>query len=127
MIVVDTSALICIVRGEPEAGACIDALVADPDRNISGGTLTETLIVAGRKDVAAQMRVLLTNLDLQVHPVTAAAARRTADSYAAWGKGNHPAALNLGDCFAHSLARDLDCPLLYIGDDFSRTDAERAL
>jgi ribonuclease VapC len=49
------------------------------------------------------------------------------DAYARWGKGVHPAALNLGDCFAYALATELRCPLLYLGEDFARTDIRSAL
>ena len=54
--------------------------------------------------------------------MTAAAARGVAQAYARWGKGVHPAGLNFGDCFAYAVAKDNDCNLLYVGDDFSRTD-----
>jgi len=59
--------------------------------------------------------------------VTPASARRIAQAYENWGKGAHPAALNFGDCFAYELAREHDCRLLYVGDDFSRTDIEGVL
>jgi ribonuclease VapC len=55
-------------------------------------------------------------------PVTAVAARRIAVIYRRWGKGFHPAGLNFGDCFAYDLAKEQDCPLLSVGQDFSRTD-----
>jgi ribonuclease VapC len=59
--------------------------------------------------------------------VTLAAARRIAQAYELWGKGMHPAALNLGDCFAYEVAKEHACRLLYVGDDFSKTDIERVL
>jgi ribonuclease VapC len=62
---------------------------------------------------------------LTVTPVTAATARRVAEAYRLWGKGVHPAALNFGDCFSYVVARDHACPLLYFGEDFSKTDLPR--
>ncbi len=57
--------------------------------------------------------------------MTPAAAQRIAHAYAKWGKGVHPAALNFGDCFAYEVAKDRGCPLLYVGDDFAKTDIKR--
>ncbi|AHF84597.1 twitching motility protein PilT [Rhizobium leguminosarum bv. trifolii WSM1689] len=58
------------------------------------------------------------------HP---ASARRIAEAHRAWGKGAHPASLNFGDCFAYEVAREHGCRLLFVGDDFVRTDIENAL
>lgn len=60
-------------------------------------------------------------------PLTAASARRIAGAYGQWGKGVNPAALNFGDCFAYAVAAENDCPLLYVGNDFTRTDLQAAL
>jgi len=127
VIVVDTSALMAIVLGEPESDACMDVLERDPEVLISAGTLAEALIVAGRRHVEAQMADLVKGLGLTIVAVTAAAARRAAAAYARWGKGVHPAGLNLGDCFTYALAEEHRCPLLYIGDDFARTDLTSAM
>jgi len=62
-----------------------------------------------------------------VVPVTRETAQRTFHIYARWGKGIHAAALNLGDCFAYDVARDHNCPLLYVGEDFSKTDIKSVL
>jgi len=59
--------------------------------------------------------------------VTEETAERAAAAYARWGKGNHPAGLNFGDCFAYALAEQMNCPLLFVGDDFSKTDIVPAL
>jgi ribonuclease VapC len=59
--------------------------------------------------------------------MTAASARRIAEAYARWGKGVHPAGLNFGDCFACELAKEHSCPLLFVGDDFAKTDVKRAV
>jgi ribonuclease VapC len=126
MIAVDTSALMAIALGEPDSGACIDALEAETEVVISAGTVAEALIVAGRRNVAAEMMTLIEGLGFTIVPVTAAAARGVAQAYARWGKGAHPAGLNFGDCFAYAVAKDHDCPLLYVGDDFARTDMASA-
>jgi ribonuclease VapC len=122
MIAVDTSALMAIVLGEPEADACIEALQAEEDLLISAGTVAEALIVAGRRNVGEPMARLIDGLGFEIVAVTPAAARRIARAYASWGKGVHPAALNFGDCFAYEVAKAHGCRLLYVGEDFRRTD-----
>jgi ribonuclease VapC len=127
MIAVDTSALMAIVLNEPQAEACIAALEADDDIMISAGTVAEALIVAARRNVLAEMESVIDGLGFEVVTITPAAARRIAQAYEKWGKGVNPAALNFGDCFAYEVARDHNCKLLFIGDDFSKTDIESVL
>ena len=122
MIAVDTSALMAIVLKEPAMPRCVAVLAADTEAMISAGTLSEALVVAGRRGVSDQMAALIEGLALTVVPVSEGVARRVAEVYARWGKGRHPARLNWGDCFSYVTARDHDCPLLYIGDDFAHTD-----
>jgi len=126
LIVVDTSALMAIIFDEPDAASCIDCLEVEPSALISAGTLAEALIVAGRRGVRAEMERLVEGLALEIFPVTALIARKVADAYQEWGKGIHPAGLNYGDCFAYALARAKGCPLLFVGNDFSQTDIQRA-
>lgn len=127
MIAVDTSALIAIVLNEPQAEACIAALEADDDIMISAGTVAEALIVAARRNVLAEIESVIDGLGFEVVTITPAAARRIAQAYEKWGKGVNPAALNFGDCFAYEVAREHNCKLLFIGDDFSKTDIESVL
>jgi ribonuclease VapC len=124
MIVVDTSALMAIVLNGPEADACIAALEAEDRLLISAGTVAEALIVSARWNVGAQLSRLIDELGFEVVAVTLASARRFAQAYEKWGKGMHPAALNPGDCFAYAVAKEQGCRLLYVGDDFSKTDIE---
>jgi ribonuclease VapC len=124
MIAVDTSALMAIVLNEPEADACIAALEAEGRLLISAGTVAEALIVAARRNVVDQLARLIDGLGFEVVVVTLASARRIAQAYEQWGKGMHPAALNLGDCFAYAMAKEQGCRLLYVGDDFLKTDIE---
>ncbi|MER9744521.1 MULTISPECIES: type II toxin-antitoxin system VapC family toxin [unclassified Mesorhizobium] len=127
MIVVDTSALMAIVFAEPQSSACIAALEAEDDILISAGTVAEALIVADRRNVGEEMAGLIDGLGFEVTAVTPASGRRIAEAYGRWGKGIHPAGLNFGDCFAYEVAKDRACRLLYVGDDFSKTDIESAL
>jgi len=93
---------------------------------ISAGTAAEAMIVAGQRGFRSALEALLLRFGVDIVPFTSADLGRVADAYARWGKGNHPAGLNLGDCFAYALARERSCPLLFVGDDFSRTDIEAA-
>lgn len=127
MIVVDTSALMAIVLDEPQAETCMAAIEAADGLLISAGTVAETLIVAGRRNVGEEIAALIEGLGFEVVSVTEASARRISEAYARWGKGVHPAGLNYGDCFAYEVARERGCPLLFVGDDFSRTDLRSVL
>jgi ribonuclease VapC len=124
MIAVDTSALMAIVLSEREADDCIASLEAEEDILISAGTVAEALIVAAGRNVGDEMAGLIDGLGFEVVTVTPASARRIAQAYGHWGKGIHPAALNFGDCFAYDAAKEHACRLLYVGDDFSRTDIQ---
>jgi ribonuclease VapC len=64
---------------------------------------------------------------MDIVPVTTSAAYRIGAVYSRWGKGVHPAGLNFGDCFAYDVAKENACPLLYVGEDFAKTDVQRAL
>lgn len=127
MIAVDTSALMAIVLDEPSANACMSALEAEIEILISAGTIAEALIVSARRNVHEEMTTLIEGLGFDVVPVTLASARRIAEAYERWGKGLHAAGLNLGDCFAYEVAKEHACPLLYVGEDFERTDIKAAL
>ena len=122
MIVVDTSALVAIVLGEPAAEICMATLEASELVAISAGTLAEALLVAARRNKFSGMQQLIEGIGLEVVDVTEERSRLVADAYRRWGKGFHPASLNFGDCFAYALAAERGCPLLYVGDDFARTD-----
>ena len=127
MIAVDTSALMAIVLDETEANACIAVLEKEDNILISAGTIAETLIVAARRNVSEEIASLIDGLGFNAIAVTPASARRIALAYGRWGKGIHAAGLNFGDCFAYEVAKEHDCPLLYVGDDFARTDVKRVL
>ncbi len=127
MIAVDTSALMAVVLGEPQADACVAALERADVLLISAATVAEALIVAARRNVRDEIASLIDGLGFEIVTVTPAAARRIAAAYQRWGRGMCAAGLNFGDCFAYAVAREHNCPLLYVGNDFARTDVERAL
>lgn len=122
MIVVDTSALLAILLGEPDAERCIGALESETEVLISAGTLAEAMIVADRRNIGPELRSLVEDLGFEVVPVSAAGSEAVALAYARWGRGVHPAGLNFGDCFAYALALERGAPLLFVGEDFGRTD-----
>lgn len=127
MIAIDTSALMAIILDEPEAEACIGALEGEEELLISAGTVAEALIVSSRRNVGEEVEKLIDGLGFEIVAVTPASARRIAQAYEKWGKGVNPAALNFGDCFAYEVAKEHGCRLLYVGDDFSKTDIESVL
>jgi ribonuclease VapC len=127
VIAVDTSALVAIVLKEPRADACLAALEAEDEVLISAGTLAELLIVSARRNLATEMARLIDRLAPEIVAVTPATARRIGLIYQQWGRGMHPASLNFGDCFAYAVAQEHACRLLYVGDDFAKTDIESVL
>jgi ribonuclease VapC len=127
MIVIDTSALMAILLEEPKADACASALEEADRLVISAGTFAEALIVASRRNIAEELDTLIKKLGVEIVDVTPAYTRLIAEAYNEWGTGVHPASLNFGDCFAYALAKSENCPLLYVGNDFSRTDIISAL
>jgi len=127
LIVVDTSALMAILLDEPEGRDCIDVLEAEAEVVISAGTLAEALIVASRRGFQERMALLVEGLGCTVAPVTEETARAVGRAYDAFGKGMHRARLNFGDCFAYQAATSRGCPLLFVGDDFTRTNVIPAI
>ena len=126
-IVVDTSALIAIVLNEPDAERCIEALASANELFISAGTVAEVLIVASRRNVDQEITRLISGLGFKTIAVSEGDGHRIGQAHQRWGKGAHAAGLNFGDCFAYVTAQALGYPLLYIGNDFARTDIESVL
>jgi len=125
-VIVDASALIAILRDEPEAQACAGAIEAASRRRISAANFVEAAIVIDAShDPIASRRFddLVREAQLEIEPVTEAQARIAREAYRDLGKASgHPAQLNFGDCFAYALARITGEPLLFKGDDFTHTD-----
>ena len=128
MIVVDASALVAIGDNEPEALDFLRIVRGSP--TILGGInyVEVGLILIGRRRLATQadLNEWLGFLDVTVHP-SGDLGPAALTAYLRYGRGYHRAALNLADCFAYALAKTLDAPLLYKGNDFARTDIVSAL
>ncbi len=130
-MIVDTSALIAILRAEPEAARIAQALADATHARLSAANFVEAAaLIDGSRDPVASRRYddLLREARLIIEPVTEAQARLARHAYRDFGKGSgHPAQLNFGDCFAYALAKDTNEPLLFKGTDFAATDVEPAL
>jgi ribonuclease VapC len=130
-VIVDTSALIAILRQEPEASRLADAVDSASEVRISAGTLFEACIVADRlRDPLIGQRLddLCARIPLIVVAPDEAHVRIARQAYRKFGKGSgHKARLNFGDCFAYALAKITGEPLLYKGRNFGHTDVTSAL
>jgi ribonuclease VapC len=126
-MIVDTSAIIAVLKNEPDADAFALALQQAPVCRVSAVTWAEAAVVTdGNRNPVLSRRFddLLRDVHMRVETVTAKQAEIARDAYRDFGKGRHKAGLNFGDCFAYALAKDLDEPLLFKGNDFARTDVE---
>jgi len=124
-MVLDTSALIAILSGEPEQEAFIHAIERADVRLLSAATLLEASIVIEARYGAAgahHLDQLLERADVEIVPVDGEQASAARSAWQRFGKGRHPAALNFGDCFPYALAVTRGEPLLFKGNDFSQTD-----
>ena len=129
-MILDTSALMAILQREPEREAFTGALTSADKVAISAATLVELALVSeakGGPEARTEVDALLAQSRAEVIPFTAEHAALAADGWRRFGKGRHPASLDLGDCFAYALARHRNEPLLFKGDDFARTDVKAAL
>lgn len=130
-MIVDTSAIIAVLRGEPDAARYIEALAGGNEPMMSAGTYLESAIVVdSNRDPVLSGRLddLVAATGLRIEPVTQRHAELARQAYRQFGKGSgHPAGLNFGDCFAYALARATGAPLLFKGADFARTDVAPAL
>lgn len=129
-MIVDTSALVAILRFEPERLHFAKTLdVARHLRMSAAAYLELSIVIDARRDpiLSLQIDELIERFNIQIEPVTAEQARIARQAYRDYGKGSgHPAALNFGDCFSYALARDKREPMLYKGDDFVHTDIRKA-
>lgn len=129
-MIVNSSALMAVIFNEPEESQFAAVLVDAPVLRMSVANWVEAAIVVdSRKDPRAKARFedLQKMLQIELVPVTVDMAYRSRVAYADYGKGNHPARLNYGDCFAYALAKETGEPLLFKGTDFAQTDIEPAL
>jgi ribonuclease VapC len=123
-MIVDTSALLAVLLGEHDDQVIARTIADAPTRTMSAASYVELTMVAlsRRGTTRAEIDRRLDDWRIAVAPVTVGQARLAADAFGRFGKGRHPAALNLGDCFAYALARERNEPLLFKGDGFARTD-----
>jgi ribonuclease VapC len=129
-VIIDTSALVAILRDEDDAADMAVAIERAEIRKISAANYLETAVVIdGSRDPIASRRFdeLVSAAELRVEPVTHEQARIAREAYRDFGKGRHKAGLNFGDCFAYALAKATGEELLFKGDDFSHTDVASAL
>ncbi len=130
-MILDTSALIAILRAEPEALFFAQAIAAAKIRRVSAASYVETAAVidsAGDAVASRRLDELLEEAGVVIEPVTAEQARLARAAYRDFGKGRgHRAKLNMCDCFSYALAKTFREPLLYKGDGFTHTDVRSAL
>ncbi|HXX15296.1 MAG TPA: type II toxin-antitoxin system VapC family toxin [Candidatus Eremiobacteraceae bacterium] len=130
-MIIDTSAIVAILRAEPEAALFANAIADSRSRKVSAVSFVEAAaVIDASHDAVASRRFdqLFREARLVVEPVSFSQAQTARDAYRDFGKGSgHPAGLNLGDCFAYALAKESGEPLLFKGQDFSKTDVAAAL
>lgn len=128
-MILDSSAVVAVMRQEPEASDFTRAIELFQPCRISAVSYVESSIVVDRSDDPIALRRFEEFFRVSrtvVEPVTLRQAQFAREAYRDFGKGRHKAALNFGDCFAYALAKDLDEPLLFKGTDFKHTDIEGA-
>ncbi len=127
-MIIDSSAIVAVLRGEQGAKAYAAMIESAPIARISAGTYVELGVVIdgfGDPVMSGSLDPFLASMAVVVESLTAPQARIARAAYQRFGRGSgHPARLNMGDCFSYALARDLDEPLLFKGDDFKLTDIE---
>jgi len=129
-VIIDTSAILAILLGEADATHYEEAIATAWPRRMSAVALLEAaMVVEGRGDAVAgqALDAVLEKASIELVTVTAEHAAAARRAWRRFGKGNHPAALNFGDCFAYALSEITGEPLLFKGSDFSRTDVRVAM
>lgn len=128
-MVVDTSAVVAMLRSEPEATRLERALVSDPIRLVPATCVLEArmMLVSRRGEHAlAEIDLWLRKIEADIIPVDSELVDLATQGWLTYGKGHHPAALNVADCLSYALAKRADERLLFIGKDFAQTDIEPA-
>jgi ribonuclease VapC len=129
-MVVDTSAIVAILFGEPDGEKYLDALVDAVHVRISAATAVEIGIVAISRfgaEAESKIDLLFARCGAEIVPVREDQVVTARNAFRTFGKGRHPAALNFGDCFSYALAWTVNEPLLYKGGDFAKTDIVSAV
>ena len=127
-MIIDSSALLAVIFAEHEGEQFARLITEEPNCRISAASYLEAAIrldgLLGRVD--PRLDSFLELMEIFIEPVTPEQARVARIAYRRFGKGNHPARLNMGDCFSYALSKITGEPLLFKGDDFPRTDIEPA-
>jgi len=126
-MVLDTSAIIAILQDEPERRKFNEAIESAQTRSLSTASFVEcSMILESRfgADGVRDLDLLIAKANVIQAPVDEEQAQLARRAFQKYGKGRHPAGLNFGDCFSYALAKALDLPLLFKGNDFSQTDVE---
>jgi ribonuclease VapC len=129
-MIVDTSAVVAIIFGEPGFEVFVNAIAAARNCRISAASLVEASIISESRigdQGIRQCDAFFRDSGISVEPVTHEQAILARQGYSDYGKGRHPAGLNFGDCFSYALAKSTGEPLLFKGVDFSQTDIQSAL
>ena len=124
-MVIDSSAILALLMAEPESEQFASAIDTASVRLMSAANLLETsIVIEARHGLAGGNKLdeLIKKAQISVEPISLEQAEAARVAYRAFGKGRHPAGLNFGDCFAYALAKISDEPLLFKGDDFTKTD-----
>ena len=130
LLVLDSSAVMAILFDEPPASACITRLLDADAPIMSVASALECALVLSRdvsRDRVQELDAFIDQTGVELRPVDLAQYRAARAAFLAYGKGRHPARLNFGDCFAYALAKTIDAPLLFVGDDFRKTDIMAAI
>jgi len=128
-MVVDSSALVAILREEPGHERLLPKALSAGRTVVGAPVVFETaMVLSGRwqRDARPTLQGLLRTIDAEIVPFTEEHYEAAVSAFLRYGKGRHPAALNFGDCMSYALARVSGLPLLYVGDDFSKTDIQAA-
>ena len=124
-MVIDTSAILAILQNEPEQDAFIEAIESADIRLVSAASFIEASIVILTRygmDGTLDLDLFLAKAGIEISSVDSDQANIARRAFRDFGRGRHPAEPNLGDCFSYALAKFLDLPLLFKGNDFSKTD-----
>ena len=124
---IDTSAVVATLASEPEAERFTGTIAIDGHVFVSAANYVEcALVLSSRPLVRAHLEPWMEANSISIAAIDETLARGAIGAFERFGKGRHPAGLNFGDCFAYALAKSLDAPLLFKGNDFSKTDVKVA-
>ena len=128
MIVLDSSAAIAALFNEPQCQSVTETLSAERHIIMSAANLLECVLRLARgpgPDRSVEIDELIETFGVTVTPIDLEQLHFARAGFLAYGKGRHPAGLNFGDCFAYALAKSRNAPLLFVGEDFAKTDVKR--